>query len=156
MALYDGINFRPPQAVAREAILGLEYRERAGGRGGLTSRQAAAEGVGSGVQRAASLRYRQNQSPETIRRMVAFFSRHERNKEVKPEYRETPWKDAGKVAWLLWGGDAGRDWQRRSSARWSRVKLRRKPGSSDGERPGPGPPVVRTIEANYSTVKSSR
>lgn len=110
MALYDGINFRPPQAVAREAILGLEYREKAGGRGGLTSRQAAAEGVGSGVQRAASLRYRQNQSPETIRRMVAFFSRHERNKEVKPEYRETPWKDAGKVAWLLWGGDAGRDW----------------------------------------------
>jgi len=110
MALYDGINFRPPQAVAREAALGLEYREKAGGRGGLTSRQAAAAGVGSGVQRAASLRYRQNQSPETIRRMVAFFGRHERNKEVKPEYRQTPWKDAGKVAWLLWGGDPGRDW----------------------------------------------
>lgn len=133
MALYDGINFRPPQAVAREAILGLEYREKAGGRGGLTSRQAAAEGVGSGVQRAASLRYRQNQSPETIRRMVAFFSRHERNKEVKPEYRETPWKDAGKVAWLLWGGDAGRDWAEKilrqmeqSEAQEEARKLRRR------------------------------
>ena len=133
MAHYDGINFRPPQAVAREAILGLEYREKAGGRGGLTSRQAAAEGVGSGVQRAASLRYRQNQSPETIRRMVAFFSRHERNKEVKPEYRETPWKDAGKVAWLLWGGDAGRDWAEKilrqmeqSEAQEEARKLRRR------------------------------
>ena len=110
MPIYDGINFRPPASVAKEAIIGLQYREKAGGRGGLTSRQASEAGVGSGVQRAASLRYRQNQSPETIRRMVAFFSRHEANKEVKPEFKDTPWKDRGKVAWLLWGGDAGRAW----------------------------------------------
>jgi len=35
--------------------------------------------------------------------MVAFFSRHEKNKSGGED-------DAGYIAWLLWGGDAGRSW----------------------------------------------
>ena len=42
----------------------------------------------------------------TIKRMAAFFSRHEKNKGGGED-------DAGYIAWLLWGGDAGRAWANR-------------------------------------------
>jgi len=38
--------------------------------------------------------------------MAAFFSRHEKNKSGEED-------DAGKIAWDLWGGDAGRAWANR-------------------------------------------
>jgi hypothetical protein len=38
--------------------------------------------------------------------MSAFFSRHEKNKSGGEN-------DAGYIAWLLWGGDAGRAWANR-------------------------------------------
>jgi hypothetical protein len=107
---YKHINFKPPKGVAAAAARGLDYRQRAGGQGGLTPSQAAAQGIGSGVARAASLKNRQNQSPKVIRQMVAFFSRHEKNAGVDPKFKATPWKDKGHVAWLLWGGDPGRAW----------------------------------------------
>jgi len=109
-AKYDHIDFRPPQGVANAAAKGLEYRKKAGGKGGLSTSEAAEQGVGSGVARAASLKNRQNQSPDTVRRMKAFFDRHEGNKGVDPKYKGEPWKDRGHVAWLLWGGDPGRSW----------------------------------------------
>ena len=39
--------------------------------------------------------------------MSAFFSRHEQNKDSK---KPDGSPGAGKVAWELWGGDAGRRW----------------------------------------------
>ena len=42
----------------------------------------------------------------TIKRMEAFFSRHEKNKSGGED-------DAGYIAWQLWGGDAGRSWANR-------------------------------------------
>jgi len=107
---YDHIDFKPPQGVATAAAKGLEYRKKAGGKGGLSTSEAAEQGVGSGVARAASLKNRQNQSPDTVRRMKAFFDRHEGNKGVDPKFKGEPWKDRGHVAWLLWGGDPGRSW----------------------------------------------
>ena len=106
---YNHINFQPPEEVAKQAALGLEYRKKGGG-GGLTTGEASAQGVGSGVARAVSLSKRQNQAPRTVRRMKAFFDRHEKNKEINPEYKDEPWRDRGYVAWLLWGGDPGREW----------------------------------------------
>jgi hypothetical protein len=41
-----------------------------------------------------------------IKRMAAFFSRHEKNKSGGED-------DAGKISWDLWGGDAGRAWANR-------------------------------------------
>lgn len=107
---YDHIDFVPPKSVAEEAEKGLEYRRRAGGKGGLSSSQAAKEGIGSGVQRAVNLKNRNKMSPSTVRRMKAFFDRHEKNKSIDPEHKSEPWKDRGYVAWLIWGGDAGRAW----------------------------------------------
>ena len=48
-------------------------------------------------------------SEETIARMSG-FQRHKKNSEVAPEYKDTPWKDKGYVAWLGWGGTTGMNW----------------------------------------------
>lgn len=105
--------FIPPRSVSNEAKRGLKYREMAGGKGGLTPEQASKEGVGSGVQRAVNLKNRDRISFETIKKMKAFFDRHQKNKSVDPKYKKEPWKDRGLVAWLLWGGDSGYIWAKK-------------------------------------------
>lgn len=111
-AKYDHIDFKPPKSVADAAEKGLEYRAKANpsDKGGLTPAEASKQGIGSGVQRATNLKNRTNVSPDVIRQMCAFFARHEKNKGIAPENRETPWKDKGYVAWQLWGGDPGKAW----------------------------------------------
>lgn len=49
---------------------------------------------------------------DTVKRMSA-FNRHRKNSAIAPEHKDTPWKDAGYVAWLGWGGTTGVDWARR-------------------------------------------
>jgi hypothetical protein len=41
---------------------------------------------------------------------MAAFARHRKNAEVAPEFADEPWRDAGHVAWLGWGGTTGVDW----------------------------------------------
>jgi hypothetical protein len=90
------------QSAARR---GLELRKKYH-KGGLTTQEAGKQGIGSGVARAASLGNGEAVSFETIKRMAAFFSRHEKNKSGGEN-------DAGYIAWQLWGGDAGRTWANR-------------------------------------------
>lgn len=63
----------------------------------------------TGLARANQLCKREPISRETIARMAS-FNRHRRNSEIAPEYKGTPWKDKGYVAWLGWGGTEGVDW----------------------------------------------
>lgn len=102
----DAEGFAPPQAVRSAARRGLELR-RKHKKGGLTTAEAGKQGIGSGVARATSLANGMKVSGATLRRMVAFFSRHEKNKGGGED-------DAGYIAWLLWGGDAGRAWATRT------------------------------------------
>jgi hypothetical protein len=51
-------------------------------------------------------------SEETIARMSG-FQRHKENSEISEEFRGTPWKDRGYVAWLGWGGTEGIEWASR-------------------------------------------
>ncbi len=90
------------RAAARR---GLELRKKYG-KGGLTTQEAGKQGIGSGVARASDLAGGSSLSFATIKRMSAFFSRHEKNKSGGEN-------DAGYIAWLLWGGDAGRAWANR-------------------------------------------
>jgi hypothetical protein len=113
---YGGIDFRPPQSVADAAARGLELRKKTG-RGGFSTKQAAAEGVGSGVQRAASLKNRQSLSPATIGRMVSFFARHSAYK--KDHTTDPPSNSL--ISWLLWGGDPGRAWAEKVKAQMDRA-----------------------------------
>lgn len=102
----DAIDFTPPIPVQRAAKRGLALRKKYE-RGGLSTVEAGEKEIGSGVARAVSLSKGQAQSPETISKMVSFFARHEKNKFSKaPD--GTP--GAGAIAWLLWGGDAGKKW----------------------------------------------
>jgi len=95
--------FRAPASVAAEARRGLDLREKYN-RGGTAV----------GARRATQLADRKVVSVETLRRMVAFFDRHEIDLEApaaKPGHPNYP--SAGRIAWLLWGGDSGRVWARR-------------------------------------------
>lgn len=120
---YDGIDFKPPKSVAEQAEKGLKLREKASpsNRGGLTSQEAGKQGIGSGVQRAVNLKNRDNVTPETIGKMLGFFARHEKNKGIPPEHKDEPWNAKGYVAWLLWGGDAGRTWAKKVKEQMERA-----------------------------------
>jgi hypothetical protein len=62
-----------------------------------------------GWLRANQLANKENLTRSTIARMAS-FKRHQKNAEVAEEYKSTPWKDAGHVAWLGWGGTSGINW----------------------------------------------
>ena len=113
---YEGINFVPPEAVANAAARGLKLRQKTG-RGGLTTRQASKEGIGSGVARAASLKNRQKLSPSTISRMVSFFARHSA---FKKNHTTNPPSNS-LISWNLWGGDPGKAWAEKVKAQMDRA-----------------------------------
>ena len=91
-----------PQAATNNAKRMLEWREKYG-------RDEVRGGTEVGWQRANQLANREALSVDTINRM-AQFNRHRENAKVADEYKDTPWKDNGYVAWNLWGGTAGVDW----------------------------------------------
>ncbi len=97
---YEDIDFTPPEGVREEAARGLEWR-REYGRGGTEV----------GVARARDLSNGTDISPQTARRMKAYFDRHEVDKQGEgwsPDQDGYP--SAGRIAWALWGGDPGRSW----------------------------------------------
>lgn len=97
------IDTRPTEAMAVEAQRSLDWR-REGNNGGTRI----------GLARANQLVRRERLSPDTVRRMFSFFSRHEVDKEAEGFNRgEEGYPSAGRVAWGLWGGDAGFSWSRR-------------------------------------------
>jgi len=101
-------SFTPPAGVRAAARRGLELR-RTWKRGGLSNSEASAQGIGSGVQRATNLANGHGISLEVIRQMNGFFSRHQGN--YRPDAKESDGgPKAGEIAWLLWGGNAGKAW----------------------------------------------
>lgn len=91
----EDIDLKPTATMADLAARGLELREEHG-RGGTEV----------GVARARDIKNRDNLSPETVGRMVNFFSRHRVDLDApaaKPGHKDYP--SAGVIAWLLWGGD---------------------------------------------------
>ncbi len=100
--------YSPPAGVRSAAKRGLALRQK-WGRGGLSTSQASSQGIGSGVARATTLKQGKKIPLKTIERMNAFFSRHQKNynpKKKMPDGGPT----AGTIAWLLWGGNAGKRW----------------------------------------------
>jgi len=97
--------FVPPQGVISNAKRGLELR-----------REFNRGGTEVGVARARSLSNGQSIPLETIRRMVSYFARHEVDKKGE-DWGNTSNPSAGYIAWLLWGGDAGKTWANSISER---------------------------------------
>lgn len=99
-AKYDDIDFTPPKGVREEAQQGLDWRKEHG-RGGTAVGIARARDLSNGVA----------VSPETIRRMVSYFARHEVDKKGEGwSPGEDGFPSNGRIAWALWGGDAGQTW----------------------------------------------
>ena len=99
-AKYESINFRPPQGARDEAKKGLDWRKEFG-RGGTAIGIARARDIKNGVEL----------SPDTLRRMKSFFARHEVDKQAEGfRQGEKGYPSNGRIAWALWGGDAGQAW----------------------------------------------
>lgn len=102
MQTYGDIDFTPSKAAQEEAERGLEWR-REFGRGGTDV----------GVARARDIANGRNLSPDTVNRMLSFFARHEVNKDAEGwSPGEDGYPSNGRIAWALWGGDAGWAWAR--------------------------------------------
>lgn len=90
--------FSPPEQVRKNAARALELRKKHNR--GMTQ---------VGVARARDLSNGKNISADTIKRMHSYFARHEVDKKGKDwDNQSSP--SAGRIAWLGWGGDAGRSW----------------------------------------------
>jgi capsid protein len=111
----------PNDSMVSNAKRALEVRE---------SKPASERGMTSvGLARARDIINKRALSEDTVRRMKAYFDRHEVDKQGET------WDDQGKgwQAWNGWGGDAGQTWanaiverlnRRENSADVSRVELR--------------------------------
>lgn len=98
-ALSD-IDTTPTNSMAEEAARGLQWRKKYK-RGGTTV----------GVARANQLMNKENLSVDTVLRMYSFFSRHEVDKQAEGfSQGEKGYPSGGRIAWALWGGDAGFSW----------------------------------------------
>jgi lambda family phage portal protein len=101
LAKYDGIDFTPPQGARDAAKRALNVREtKPPSQRGMTP---------VGLARARDLINGVKMSPDTVRRMKAFFDRHEVDK------KGSTFGEQGKgwQAWNGWGGDAGFSWARK-------------------------------------------
>jgi lambda family phage portal protein len=101
LAKYDGIDFTPPQGARDAAKRALDVRE------GKPVSQRGMTPVG--IARARDLKNGVKLSPDTVRRMLNFLTRHEVDK------KGATWDEQGKgwQAWNGWGGDAGYAWARK-------------------------------------------
>jgi hypothetical protein len=90
--------FSPPEQVRKNAARSLELRKEF--HRGMTA---------VGVARARDLSNGANISADTIKRMHSYFARHEVDKKGK-DWANQSNPSAGYIAWLGWGGDAGRSW----------------------------------------------
>ena len=114
------IDTRPPQGVADNARRALDVRAR---------KPESERGMTPvGIARARDLMNRSRLSEDTIRRMLAYFERHEVDKEG------STWDEQGRgwQAWNGWGGDDGFAWARRKVEEFNRERERKRLGKSCG------------------------
>ena len=113
MAQYKGteIDLVPTDSMVSEAERGLAWRQEFG-RGGTEV----------GIARARDIKNKVDLSPDTIRRMTSFFARHEVDKQAQGfRQGEDGYPSNGRIAWALWGGDAGMAWANRKADQMDRI-----------------------------------
>ena len=93
-------SYKPIEGMIDEAKRGLEWR-REYGRGGTSV----------GIARARDISNGKSLPLATVKRMKSFFARHEVDKKAEG-FRpgEKGYPSNGRIAWALWGGDAGKSW----------------------------------------------
>lgn len=91
-----------PEKAKKNAKKALDWKEKHG--------DDVKGGTRVGWTRANQIANGENLSLDTVKRIKQFFDRHEGNEKIDSENKNEPWKDNGYVAWLIWGGDAMRNW----------------------------------------------
>ena len=110
--------YRPTSGMASAAKRALKWHKE-GKRGGTAV----------GLARANQLANMESLSESTVARMYSFFSRHEVDKQAEGfSAGENGYPSPGRVAWDLWGGDAGYSWSR---SKWESIKNQRENKSYD-------------------------
>ena len=107
----------PTDAMAEEAQRGLDWR-REFGRGGTEV----------GIARARDIVNKRDLSMDTVARMASYFARHEVDKEAdgfRPG--EDGYPSNGRIAWALWGGDAGQSWANRIMSQEDQDRAEKRP-----------------------------
>lgn len=97
------VELRPTRAMAAAARRGLELHRK-----GLSGEGLKPETVA----RAGRIARREELTPEHVIEMAGWFARHGKQRPAR-------WNDytaPGYVAWLLWGGDPGREWSEKKAA----------------------------------------
>ena len=114
-ALAD-LDLTPTDGMAEEAAKGLAWRKKHN-RGGTQV----------GATRANKLVRKERLSVDTVLRMHSFFSRHEVDKQAEGfSQGEDGYPSAGRIAWALWGGDAGQSWARKKRDQIERAREKKK------------------------------
>ena len=95
------VDLRPTEEMAKNAARALDVRR--------AKPQSERGMIAVGLARARDISNRVELSPDTVKRMVSFFARHEVDKQG------SSWPEQGKgwQAWHGWGGDAGFAWAKR-------------------------------------------
>ncbi len=95
--MFSEAELTPPAAVARNAEQGLDLRER-----------FKRGGTDVGKRRAEQLRARRPVSVDDLKSIYSYFARHAVDR--RPNWDDPEKPTAGYIAWMLWGGDDGRQW----------------------------------------------
>jgi HK97 family phage major capsid protein/HK97 family phage prohead protease len=94
--------YKTTDGMKADAQRGLDWRSEFG-RGGTEI----------GIARARDIVNDRNLSEDTVQRMFSFFSRHEVDKQAEGfRQGEKGYPSNGRIAWALWGGDAGFTWSK--------------------------------------------
>lgn len=108
---YADLDFTPNDGMIADAQRGLDWRS-----------EFSRGGTEVGIARARDIVNRRTLSPETVRRMYSFFSRHEVDKEAEGfRQGEDGYPSNGRIAWALWGGDSGFSWSRKLVNRMNNI-----------------------------------
>lgn len=95
----------PTKSMIVEAEKGLKWRK-----------EYKRGGTAVGVARARDIANGANLSDDTVKRMASYFARHEVDKKGQGfKAGEKGFPSAGRIAWALWGGDAGQKWVARKA-----------------------------------------
>lgn len=131
---YEQIDFSLPDGVVTELERGIAWYEEGLAGDGLTEKT---------VRDARKMVREKRATVNKVRLMVPWFARHEADKDGEGfEPGQDGYPSAGRVAWALWGGDAGK--------RWSE-KVLRQMDSEDEREDRDQPAEVERTEAEQET-----
>jgi hypothetical protein len=101
--LYDDLDFTIPKGAKEEAKRGLEWRKEFG-RGGTSV----------GLNSARYILNNTTAGAEKVRHIAKYFPRHEVDKRAEGwRQGEDGYPSNGRIAWALWGGEAGKTWSQK-------------------------------------------